>query len=261
MIRTTVLLHPLTGQPITPAGYRRNGDPIWPILGAAPDAAPDGDSDGDSDGDADPDADPDPDPDTGGDSDADPDGANQLGDAGKKALGEMKGKWRTERDKRKALEAQLADLKAGKPGDQGGGDQGDKPDAEAIRRQATTEATKAADARIIRAEVKAAAAGKLADPADAGRFLDLTKFELDDDGNVDADEIAEAIDELLKNKPYLAAQSGPARRFGGSADGGARNGSGKPKQLTNNDLKRMTAEQIVEAQDKGQLADLLGGKS
>ena len=30
--------HPRTGAPITPAGFRRDGRPIWPIIGAAPDA-------------------------------------------------------------------------------------------------------------------------------------------------------------------------------------------------------------------------------
>lgn len=32
--------HPRTGQPLTPAGYRRDGRPIWPILGGAPDTDP-----------------------------------------------------------------------------------------------------------------------------------------------------------------------------------------------------------------------------
>ncbi len=66
-----------------------------------------------------------------------------------------------------------------------------------------------ANRRILRSEVKAAAAGKLADPNDALHMLDLDQFEVDDDGNVDEDEIATAIADLLEKKPYLAAQSGP----------------------------------------------------
>jgi len=58
----------------------------------------------------------------------------------------------------------------------------------------------------VRAEVRAAAAGKLADPSDALRFLDLAQFEVGEDGDIDQDEIADAIDELLTQKPYLAAQ-------------------------------------------------------
>ena len=30
-------IHPHTGQPLVPVGYRRNGAPIWPILGASED--------------------------------------------------------------------------------------------------------------------------------------------------------------------------------------------------------------------------------
>lgn len=148
--------------------------------------------------------------------------ADQLGDAGKKALDAMKAKWRAERDRAKALEAQLA--KAAKPADDG-----DKPDPEAIRAEAKREAQAAANERILRSEVKAAAAGKLADPADAHRFLDLSQFEVDDDGNVDQEELDDAIDELLKKKPYLAAAQGQQRRFQGSADSGAR--KEKPKTL------------------------------
>ena len=161
-------------------------------------------------------------------------GADDLGDAGKKALDAMKAKWRAERDRRKAAEAKLE------------GDK-DAPDAAEILAKATQ--------RILRSVIKAAAAGKLADPADAYKFLNLDEFEVDDDGNVDEDEIADAIDELIQNKPYLAAQGG--RRFKGSADGGTRKGSG-PSQLTQSDLDRMTAEEVVKARQEGRLDRLMG---
>lgn len=94
--------------------------------------------------------------------------------------------------------------------------------------QKATEAEKAAIAKantkILRAEVKAAAAGKLANPALAVKLLDLSKFEVDDDGEVDQTELAEAIDELLRDEPYLAAEK--PKRFQGGADQGARK---KPK--------------------------------
>ncbi len=173
----------------------------------------------------------------------DPEGADQLGDKGKRALASMKGKWRTERQKRQELEQRLAE--------KDGADE-----AEAVRRNAEQAALSKANARIIRAEVKAAAAGKLADPADAYKFLDLDQFEVDDDGNVDSEEVAEAIEDLIKSKPYLAAA--PAKRFQGTGDGGAARKAGRPKQLTERDLKTMTPEQIVKAQDAGQLDDYLG---
>lgn len=84
------------------------------------------------------------------------------------------------------------------------------------------EATAKANARILRAEIKAAAAGKLADPGDALRLLDLDDFEVDDEGDVDAKAIAKAIDDLVKSKPYLVGKTAGK----GSADNGARSNSG-----------------------------------
>lgn len=180
-----------------------------------------------------------------GDGDADEEGADELGDKGKRALASMKGKWKSERDRRKQLEDQLAQ--------KNGADE-----AETVRRKAEQDALAKANARILRAEVKAAAAGKLADPADAYKFLDLDQFEVDDDGNVDSEEVAEAIEELIKTKPYLAAAT--AKRFQGTGDGGAARKAGRPKQLTQQDLKTMTPEAIEQARIDGRLDDLMAGK-
>ncbi|WP_228979700.1 hypothetical protein [Streptomyces sp. DH12] len=183
----------------------------------------------------------------------DPEGADQLGDPGKKALDSMKDRWKAERERRRELERQLAERD--KPAD------GDQPDPEAIVRQAEQAAMAKANERIVRAEVKAAAAGKLADAADALRFLDLSQFEVDADGQLDAEEVADAIDDLLKTKPYLAAQSGKTPRFHGTADSGARKGTGRPAQLTEADVKRLAAEgknaEILKAREEGRLADYL----
>lgn len=87
---------------------------------------------------------------------------------------------------------------------------------EKAARDAEARAKAEADAtwlpRVLRSEVKVAAAGKLADPEDALRLLDLSSFELDDEGNVDGKAVAKAIDELLEAKPYLAAGTAPARQ-------------------------------------------------
>lgn len=189
--------------------------------------------------------------------DDDPEGADQLGDPGKKALDSMKDKWKSERDRRRELERQLAERD--KPAD------GDAPDPEAIVRQAEQAALAKYNSRIVRAEVKAAAAGKLADPADAYKFLDLDQFEVDADGNLDADEVADAIADLIKSKPYLAAQGGPpTKRFQGTADSGARKGTGKPAQLTEADVKRLSAAgkhaEILKARDEGRLEDYLASQ-
>lgn len=203
------------------------------------DPAPDADGDG-GDGNG---ADGDGDGDEGdGDSDgededgADGDGADALGDAGKQALDRMKAERNAARKEARQLRRDLAAATAPKPAE------GDAPDPEALKEQGRREALEQVNGRILRSEVRAAAAGKLTDPADALLYLDLTQFEVDDDGNVDADELADAIDELITSKPYLSVSAqGGNSRFRGGADGGTRKGS-KPPTLD---------EQIAAAQKDG----------
>lgn len=174
---------------------------------------------------------------TGAESAAVTEGATALGDAGKKALDTMKAELKQAKD-------ELANLRAAN---------GDKRGVERIRQQlrdevqdqvreleafkakaegreveyeATLAAQKVKDEalgvaneRILNWAVRAAAAAKLADPADATLYLDLSGFKVGPDGEVDGDAITSAIDDLLKSKPYLAAQG---TRFKGEADGGAR---------------------------------------
>ncbi|MDT0305071.1 hypothetical protein [Streptomonospora wellingtoniae] len=242
--------HPATG--LTALGWRRNGAPIWPVLGGdGTTPPPDG---GGGDGGEPPaggTGDPDPDGGSGdGDGgnaggDGDPD-ANQLGDAGKKALDAQKKKWKEEREKRQAAEAELEKLRNGasKEGGEGGED-----DPETIRRKAQAEVMGKANERIVSAEVRAAAAGKLADPADAARFIDLTQFEVNDSGDVDKEEIGEAIEDLLRTKPYLAA--GANKRFQGGGDGGQGRGSKQPS----------LDEQIAEAEKAGDTMRAIGLKT
>lgn len=179
------------------------------------------------------------------DQDPDPEGADQLGDAGKKALDRMKAERREARRKVRELEEQVARLTA-----QIEGRSEEHEREQAARREAEQRVYR----RLVKAEIKAAAAGKLHDPADAYLHLDVDSFEVDDDGEVDADAIAAAIADLIEKKPYLAAQGG---RFQGSADGGRRKGTG-PSQLTEADLARMTPAEIDQARKDGRLNRLLG---
>ena len=141
-----------------------------------------------------------------------------LGDAGKKALDAMKAKWKDADKLAKDNAAALAALQAKLDGKEA------EHAAEQSKREAELAALSKANDRILKSEVKAAAKGVLADPQDAYKFLDLDSFEVDDDGNVDEEAIASALADLVKSKPYLAAQGG--RKFQGSADGGARNDTG-----------------------------------
>lgn len=126
------------------------------------------------------------------------------------------------------------------------------------KREAEQATLAKANQRILRSEIKAAAKGVLADPADAYKFLDLDSFEVGEDGEVDDAAITAALTDLVSTKPYLAAQGG---RFQGSADGGARNDATKAAQLTRSDLSAMSPEQIETARKEGRLNDVLGIKS
>lgn len=131
-----------------------------------------------------------------------------LGPAGQKALA-------AEKEKRKKAAQDLREARAELERLRNGDDKAAQAAAEAEKAAITK-----ANTKILRAEVKAAAAGKLANPALAVKLLDLSKFEVDDNGDVDAAELADAIDELLRDEPYLAADK--PKRFQGGADQGAR---------------------------------------
>lgn len=237
-------VHPFTGQ--RALGVLPSGRIVWPILGGAPGDGDDDDGDGAGDGQG---------GDAGSTGDAgDGQGGDGLGDKGRKALADER-KARRDADKaRKAAEARVAEMEARQAA---GAQQDDAQQAaEQARRDAEAAANAKANGRILAAEVRAAAAGKLADPSDAARYLDLSEFEVSDDGAVDQAAIAEAISELVKKKPYLAAT---AQGFQGSGDGGARTGGSAPKQLTQADLKNMSADQIVKARREGRLSRVMGG--
>lgn len=143
-------------------------------------------------------------------------GEKALGDAGKKALdlmkqerNEQKAAAKAAQDALKALQIEVEKLK----------NNGEEDKAAKAIREAESAATQKANRRIASAELRAAATGKLADPADALAFIDPKSIEVNDDGEVDAEAVAAAVNDLLSKKPHLAAQG---KRFQGSGDGGAR---------------------------------------
>jgi hypothetical protein len=183
---------------------------------------------------------------------------NALGDAGKKALDAMKLRVKeankAAREAKDALAIRDAELALkDKPADEQA--------LEKARAEARAETLKTADERIVKANLRAAATGKLADPSDVfayPKIIDLSSFSVDEDGDVDSDELNEAIEALLAAKPHLAAQK--QNRFNGDADGGAKGKSAKPAQLSRSDVESMSTEQIIEAQNAGQLDRMLGFK-
>lgn len=142
-------------------------------------------------------------------------GEDALGDPGKRALDAMKADRNAAREAATKAAAELDQLRAKIAGTEA------EHAARIEREKVQADAMAKANERIARAEVRAAAAGKLADPADALRFINLSDLEVSADGETDAAAIAALVDDLIKKKPYLAAASAP--KFG-SADGGVRNG-------------------------------------
>lgn len=122
-----------------------------------------------------------------------------LGEGGKKAL-------KAEREARAAAEKRAGEAEAEAKRLRRSNASVKDTDVEAITKELRDEITADSNARLIKAEVKAAAAGLLADPSDAPKFIDLSKLTVGEDGEVDDKAIKKAIDNLLKDKPYLAGK-------------------------------------------------------
>lgn len=178
-----------------------------------------------------------------GEDEDDPAGSEDLGDKGKNALRAMKEKVKASKKAEREAKAELARSKSAE------GKSKEDLEAEQERVKRETAILDKANDRILRSEIKSAAAGKLQNPGLAVRLLDLSDFEVDEDGNVDEDEIAEAIDELLEKEPYLAAQSGKGTQFDS-----ARGKRKTTKKYTKKDLASMSPEAISKAYDEGKVA-------
>lgn len=129
-----------------------------------------------------------------------------LGDAGKRALDAEREARRAAEARAKAAEAEAAEAKAKAEGRE------KEFEAEQARRKVEADALAKANERILQSEVRLAAKGVLADPGDALRYpehLDISKFEVRENGEVDSAAIAAAVEALAAAKPYLAAARGP----------------------------------------------------
>lgn len=178
-------------------------------------------------------------------------GEEALGDPGKRALDAMKQARNEARQQAREVQAQLDALKAQVEGREA------EHAAQLEEQRIKDEALAQANDRILKAEFRAAAAGKLSDPSDVLHFIDTSDFEVGDDGSVDAEAISAAVEGLLESKPYLAAQGGTGPVF--ESPGSRREGH-KP-QLTQADLQRMGPDEINAARAEGRLDDLLGIES
>ncbi|MET9147308.1 hypothetical protein [Streptomyces sp. NPDC004042] len=99
-------------------------------------------------------------------------------------------------------------------------------DLDALREEVRQEFTEA----LVRAELRAAAAGRLRDPADAVALLDVSS--LAGSGDIDAAAVAAAVDQLVKDKPYLAADQGSPAPMWGDVGAGPRESTDEPEPAT-----------------------------
>jgi len=138
---------------------------------------------------------------------ADPPGnPDELGDKGKQAIDRMKAE-RTEAVKQaKELQAQLDKLRESTQSEQ-------EKALAAARKEGETAARASTLPKLVAAEFKAAAAGRMTSEQLAGFIedLDLTKY-LTDDGEVDAERVANKVDLLAPpSEPRVPSFNGGAR--------------------------------------------------
>lgn len=133
-----------------------------------------------------------------------------LGDAGKKALAAERAAAKAAEKRAKAAEAELEKLRLASAS-------AEEKALAAAKAEGRNEALAVSNARLLRAEVKAAAAGVLQDPDDAVRLLDLDEFEVGEDGEVNAKALRAAVQRLAESKPYLAVGAKPTALPGGGA--------------------------------------------
>ena len=180
------------------------------------------------------DADPEPEP------EGEPEGADKLGDEGKRALDRMKAD-RAAAKKAAAAEKKRADDLARKVAEFEDRDKSEleKAAAKAERLEA---AAKAATARAVKAEVRAAAA-EFADPEDAAAFLDLSSYS-NGDGEIDADAIQADLADLLERKPHLRRQAAvePAKPKPKPDPGQGSRGPAEPTDFRNASKDAVAAE-------------------
>lgn len=154
--------------------------------------------------------DPDPTPDPAADPDGDPDpesepeGADKLGEAGKKALDRMKAEKAAA--KREAADAKRREAALAKKVAEF--EDRDKSELERAAAKAERLAAQAAKAtaRAVQAEVKSLAVGQFTDAGDAVDALmrDPAKYVDADSGDIDTDAIEADLADLLERKPHWA---------------------------------------------------------
>lgn len=207
-------IHPITGLPLVPIGYLRNGTAVWPVIGAAPDVDdPDdpnftgegGDDDDSDDDDSEDDKDNEPkgkkrpkDRSTKDDDEDDEDDESRVTPKSSRQAMRYRRELREEQAKNRDMAARLKAL-----------ENKDKPADEVAAAELTEAREKAerleAQTRNMTLELAFFKANTIdwVDAADALRLVDLDDVEIDESGTVDAKALRAALRELAKRKPHL----------------------------------------------------------
>ncbi|MFJ9207502.1 hypothetical protein [Streptomyces sp. NPDC102264] len=155
-------------------------------------------------------------------------GSERQGEAGTRAEGDQADVVKTAETAREAAEKRAAEAEqeAARLRRSNAATRG--TDLDALRDEVRAEFTE----QLVRAELRAAAAGKLRDPADALALLDVSAL-AGSGGDIDAAAVAAAVDQLVKDKPYLAAAdpSAPAPVWG-DVGAGPRETTDEPEPAT-----------------------------
>ncbi|MDH2424742.1 hypothetical protein [Sphaerisporangium sp. TRM90804] len=156
----------------------------------------------------------------------------KLGTAGKAAL-EQERKARREAEKarreadraRRELEKQLQEFQ-----------DRDKSDTEKAVARAEGAEKRVAGLlqRAVRAEVRALATDRFADPEDAMAFLDLATYS-DEEGEIDAAQIKADLADLLERKPHLAKKASEPERKRPAPDRTQASSANSPRSATPED--------------------------
>ncbi len=244
--------HPTSG--LEAIGFRRNGAPIWPIMGGSEDADTDAGKDADKGSTDDADA-------SKGDDGDDDKGAGDKKDeeADKPAGPDWKARSRQNEAGKKAAEKKLQGILAALGVD----DKGELTPAQ------LKEKFEAADAetkglKVENAVIKAASkAGVDADElTDSKRFMNKIA-DLDPAESSFAKDVKVLVEAELKARPSLkvggAADTGAGKGKGGTGGKESTGDNGKG-QLTREDLAKMSPAEIVKAQAEGKLDTVMGKK-
>lgn len=235
------MIHPRTGEMITPLGYTKYGKPCWPVMGGAPEDDDSGKGDDDSDDDSDEDEE-DEDEDNDEDEDKDDDGDDEKAKGKKNPKAKIKAleeeKDRHFRNARKAkkraetAEAELAAIKA-KYENQENDDEDDDKDEKGKDKKVKPKVivddskVKAAEAAATKLRVENAFLRvnevSWIKPEQALALMlsdDDYEIEFDDDGKVDRKSLRAELKRFAKANPHLVKKVAPKDDEDKDADSG-----------------------------------------